>query len=169
MNFKLEVQVTYTAFFWFDFDQELPNRLSKDLIKSAFNKFRYGENLSEDEEAEVIKYIDTFVTCSSDKEEAKKLLFRDCGNKDAVAAKAVKIATEVNQHRQDKSCRKYQTKCRFHYPRYPSSRTIITQSPEVYYKDELIKYADDLEAQAKWFKLWMSVNTKILGIVQNII
>ena len=34
------------------------------------------------------KYIDTFVTCTSDKDEAKKLLFRDCGNKDKIAAKA---------------------------------------------------------------------------------
>ena len=90
-NYRVEFQARGAGHIhgvlWVDFDQELPNRLSKDLIKSAFNKFRYGENLSEDEEAEVTKYIDTFVTCSSDKEEAKKLPYRDCVNKDAVAVK----------------------------------------------------------------------------------
>ena len=94
---------------------------------------------------------------------------RDCGNKDAVAAKAVKIGTTVNQHKHSKSCRKYKTNCRFHYPRYPSSRTIITQSPEIYYKDELVKYADDIEAQGKWLKERMKVNTEILDNVQEVI
>ena len=172
-NYRVEFQARGAGHIhgvlWIDFDQELPNMLDKDLIKSAFNKFRHDENLTEEEEAEVIKYIDTFVTCTSDKDEAKKLLLRDCGNKDAVAAKAVKIATTVNQHKHSKSCRKYKTNCRFHYPRYPSSRTIITQSPEIYYKDELVKYADDIEAQGKWLKERMKVNTEILDNVQEII
>ena len=92
------------------------------------------------------KFIDTFVTCSSDKDEAKKLLMRECGDKDAVAEKAADIAKTVNKHKHNRTCRKYNTKCRFNYPKYPSMRTIITHSPEVFYKNELNRFQDDLEA-----------------------
>ena len=81
------------------------------------------------EEKEVIKYIDTFVTCTLDKNEAKKLLIRDCGDEDAIAAKAVEIAATVNSHRRNKSCRKYNTACRFYYPKLLSARTLLTKKP----------------------------------------
>ena len=78
------------------------------IIKDAFNKFRHDDNLSPEEEIEVIKFIDTFVTCSSDKDEAKKLLIRECGDKDAVAEKAADIAKSVNKHKHNRTCRKIQ-------------------------------------------------------------
>ena len=36
-----------------------------------------------------------------------------------------KIVSEVNCHKHTKSCRKYKTNCRFHFPRLPSDETLI--------------------------------------------
>ena len=55
--------------------------------------------LTDEEDKEVIKYIDTFVTCSTNPEDAKKLLIRECGDKDAIASRVVEIASEVNVHK----------------------------------------------------------------------
>lgn len=152
-NYRVEFQARGAGHIhgvlWIDFEKKLPNGLDNKIIKDAFNKFRHDDNLSAEEEMEVIKFIDTFVTCSSDKNEAKNLLIRECGNKDAVAEKAVDIAKTVNEHKHNRTCRKYNTKCRFSYPKYPSTRTIITQSPEIFYKNELNKFQDDLEAHDK--------------------
>ena len=153
-NYRVEFQARgqdiFTGFLGLILIKKLPNGLDNKIIKDAFNKFRHDDNLSTEEEMNVIKVIDTFVTCSSDKDEAKKLLIRECGDKYAVAGKAVDIAKTVNKHKHNRTCRKYNTKCRFSYPKYPSSRTIITQSPEIFYKNELNNFQDDLEAHDKW-------------------
>ena len=119
-NYRVEFQARGAGHIhgvlWIDFDKELPNDLDNKVIKAAFNKFRHNDDLSAEEESEVIKFIDTFVTCSSDKDEAKKLLIRDCGDKDAVALKSANIAKTVNKHKHNRTCRKYNTKCRFNYP-----------------------------------------------------
>ena len=44
--------------------------------------------------------------CWAGRHEEKKLLLRGCGDKDAIAPKAVEIAATVNSHRNNKSCRK---------------------------------------------------------------
>ena len=108
------------------------------------------------------------MTCTLDKDEAKKLLIRECGDKDAIAAKAVEIAETVNRHRHNKSCRKYNTKCRFNYPKFPSIKTLLTKNPEIYYKDELSKY-DTIEEAVSWLNKKMSTNKKILDKVKEIL
>ena len=95
-----------------DFEQKCPRNLDNKLLQSVFQTFKDDENLDEKEEQEVIKYIDTFVTCTLDKDEAKKLLIRECRDEDAIAAKAVEIAATVNKHRHNKSCRKYNKESR---------------------------------------------------------
>ena len=57
-----------------DFEKTFPRNLDGQVPRSVFQKFKNDENLKEGEEQEVIKFIDTFVTCTLDKEEAKKLL-----------------------------------------------------------------------------------------------
>ena len=140
---------------WLDFEKTFPHNLDGQVLKSVFQKFKNDENLEEAEEQEVIKFIDTFVTCTLDKEKAKKLLIRECGDKDAIAAKAVEIARTVNKHRHNKSCRKYNTKCRFNYPKFPSVRTMLTKNPEVYYKDDLLK-CDTIEEEVSWLNKKMA-------------
>ena len=43
----------------------------------------------------------------------------------------VDIVRAVNIHKDTKSCRKYQTKCRYGFPRYPIWRTLISRPLEV--------------------------------------
>ena len=71
-NYRVEFQARGAGHIhgvlWVDFDKNLPNDLDNNVIKSVFNKFRHDDNLLPEEEEEVVKYIDTFVTCTSDKE-----------------------------------------------------------------------------------------------------
>ena len=98
LSFKQEEQFIFMEYFGLILKKTFPQNLDGQVLKSVFQKFKNDENLEEGEEQEVIKFIDTFVTCTLDKEEAKKLLIRECGDKDAVAAKAVEIARTVNKH-----------------------------------------------------------------------
>ena len=50
--------------------------------------------------------------------------FITCSLKDP---RTEKIVRAVNMHNHTKTCRKYNTKCRFLFPRYPSLRTIIAE------------------------------------------
>ena len=144
----------------------MPNNIDNTLIKSAFTKFRHDNNLLLEKEIEVTKFIDTFVTCSSDPAEVEPLILRECKNKQAMAERAVNIAVEVNQHKHSRSCRKYGTSCRFHYPKYPSRRTVITKPPEIFYKQQLDEL-DSLEAQEKWLHERMTSNAKFLKHVKD--
>ena len=117
-----------------------------------------------------MKYIDTFVTCTTDKDEVKHLLIRECGDKDAIAEKVVDIASTVNKHKHSKSCRKYRNnKCRFNYPKLPSRRTIITKALEIYYKDELSSRQSDIEVKDKWLTERMKTNNNILENIKEIL
>ena len=79
------------------------------------------------------------------------------------------IAKIVNKHKHNRTCRKYNTKCRFNYPKYPSTRTIITQSSEILYENESNKLQDDLEEHHKWLSDKMISNNKILQCVRELL
>ena len=132
-NYRIEFQARGAAHIhgvlWIDFDAQLPIHIDNQLIKAAFNKFRHDDTLSSGEEDEVVKFIDIFVTCSSDPSEVEALVLRSCTNPRAIAERAVEIATTVNQHKHNGTCKKYRTSCRFHFPKIPSIRTIITNKP----------------------------------------
>ena len=82
-------------------------------LASAFRKFRNNEPLDDKgiEASAVANFIDEFTTVST--------------HEKTVGREVAKIASEVNKHHHTKSCRKHDTTCRFHYPRYPSPHTII--------------------------------------------
>ena len=172
-NYRVEFQARGAAHIhavlWIDFDKALPHNLNNSVIKSAFRKFRRDVNLFPEEEQEVIKFIDTFVTCTTDKVEAKKLLLRDSGDKDAIASRVVNIAATVNRHKHSKSCRKYNTKCRFSYPKLPSLRTILTKDKDIYYKDELNSISDDIIVRDQWIGNKMKTSHKILDAVGEVL
>ena len=129
-NYRIEFQSRGAAHvhgvLWVEFDKKFTIDLDNQLIKSAFQNFRNDCPLTSDEENEIIKYVDAFISCTSDPEEIKPLLRRECGNKDAIANRVATIAKEVNRHRHSKSCRKYGVSCIFHYPKLPSRKTLIT-------------------------------------------
>ena len=65
----------------------------------------------EEEKKALVNFVDEFTTVST--------------NECTVGADVAKIAGEVNKHTHTKSCRKYDSQCRFQFPRYPSTKTII--------------------------------------------
>ena len=46
-------------------------------------------------------------------------------NRDTVGEDVSQKVLEVNKHTHTKSCRKYDTQCRFLYPKYPFFKTLI--------------------------------------------
>ena len=69
------------------------------------------------------------------------------------AKEVVDIVSKVNIHKDTKSCRKYQTKCRYGFPRYPIWTTLISKPLNVTGEegkllknkyDEVLKDAKDL-------------------------
>jgi len=65
--------------------------------------------LTEDEKSVLVDFVDEFTSCSLDDP--------DIAN----------IVKEVQIHHHTNACRKYNTQCRFNYPKFPSDRTVIAQ------------------------------------------
>lgn len=171
-NYRIEFQARGAAHIhgvlWINFDGKLPNNVDNKLVKSAFHKFRYDDIMLQDEENEVIKFIDAFITCSSDATEVESLVIRECKNKRAHAQRAVSIAKTVNQHKHSRSCRKYgkTITCRFYYPKLPSRRTMIIKRPDVFYKDKLQELGT-LKEHEKWLRERIRSYTKVLEHVKE--
>ena len=68
--------------------------------------------MTKDETNALIQFVDEFTTVST--------------NENLVGADVSKIVLDVNKHSHTKACRKYESSCRFNFPRYPSTRTIIS-------------------------------------------
>jgi hypothetical protein len=82
-------------------------------IDQAFKKFKAMDHLLDYEEAAIIAFADKFTTVSL--------------SPHVIGEKAAKIAYKVNRHKHTKACRKYGTKCRFNFPRFPVWKTIVAQ------------------------------------------
>ena len=80
-------------------------------ISSAFQKIKNNEDINENEKRALTAFVDKFTTVST--------------NKSLVGEKVSEIVQNVNKHCHTKTCRKYDSSCRFNFPRYPSRRTII--------------------------------------------
>ena len=77
-------------------------------LTSIFIKLRLQSHLALSEKNLLQKFIDAYISCS---------LQNDIQD----------IVHEVQIHHHSKSCKKYDGKCRFHYPKFPSNTTIIAQ------------------------------------------
>ena len=87
-------------------------------LKEAFRKLRENEKLEKAEIQELETYVDKFVTCSLN---PNKLTSMGCCNGIDLA----NLAEEVQQHRHTRTCRKYDTNCRFHKPTFPMKTTNV--------------------------------------------
>jgi hypothetical protein len=85
-------------------------------LKTILEKLNIGQEVSEEEMAVVVTFIDSFCTVSL--------------HPAIVGPVVAYIATLVNQHHHTKTCRKYQTVCRFKFPKMPSYKTIISRPPD---------------------------------------
>ena len=83
--------------------------------RSSLRKLNNGEEVTEEEIATVVAFTDTFSTVSL--------------HSAIVGSVVASIADKVNQHHHTKTCRKYQTVCRFKFPKLPSYATIIARPP----------------------------------------
>ena len=119
-----------------DLDKIVDNEVKKgvkswEFLQSALRKCRDGEVPCEDEENAISLFVNKFISCS---------LFQP---------RSRKIAREVQRHHHTFSCRKAGSRCRFHFPRYPSLRTILAKPMRIVFKDE----EDDTKRKAQVMKM----------------
>ena len=98
-------------------------------LPAAFKKFQTKETLLEQEEKAITAFVDKFTTCTLN--EAMIASKTDDEDLKKKAKEVIDIVSKVNIHTDTKSCRKYQTKCRYGFPRYPIWRTLISRPLEI--------------------------------------
>ena len=79
-------------------------------LKEVFQKLRNEDDLVTEDLICLENFIDGFTTVSL--------------NPNIVGEDVAKLVTEVNVHHHTKTCRKYDSSCRFNYPRFPTPNTI---------------------------------------------
>ena len=111
-------------------------------IKDIFKSIRTNSPFDIDQISILRTFIDTFISCSLQNKTVSQ------------------IVKEVQIHHHTKTCRKYGSKCRFNFPKFPSEETIIAQPlceddfPTIL---DMHKYQKDLE----------SVLTKVRHVLEN--
>ena len=82
-------------------------------LKEVFQKLRNDDNLNADDLVCLENFIDGFTTVSL--------------NPNIVGEDVVEIVEAVNVHHHSKTCRKYDSSCRFNYPKFPTPKTIVAK------------------------------------------
>ena len=82
-------------------------------LNHVFQKLRNEDDLTPEDLKCLENFIDGFTTVSI--------------NPNIVGEDVVKIVLEVNVHHHTKTCRKYDSSCRFNYPRFPTPKTIVAK------------------------------------------
>ena len=107
------------------FVREFFNRFQLFGLSSAFKKFQTKEDLLQHEERAVIVFTNKFTTCTlNEKEIASRT---DDEILKIRAADVIDIVRKCYIHSHTKSCRKYQTECRFVFPKFPIWKTILSK------------------------------------------
>ena len=86
-------------------------------LSSAFKKFQTNEELLPHEENAVIRFSDKFTTCTLNSSTLK--MMTDDEKLKASSDELADLVRQVNRHGHTKSCRKYDTICRFNFPKFP--------------------------------------------------
>ena len=124
---------------WIDWDSFCA--MPKENLKSALDKIKNEEKLSEIEKQTLADFADLFISCS-----LKNPLTEN-------------IVRAVNIHFHTKTCRKYCPRCRFHFPRFPSLKTLISVPLRMIEKD--------LEKQKELLKKVKLIKEKVLEILED--
>ena len=107
-------------------------------ISSAFKKFQNLERLDEHEEMAVINFANKFTTCTVSPAMIKQMT--DHSVLKEKSEKVLDIVKAVNIHNHSRTCRKYDTSCRFGFGKYPIWETLITKPANLYSKVSLNKF-----------------------------
>ena len=96
-------------------EELLDDEIDKPLkgLKNVFQKLRNEDELTVKDLICLENFIDGFTTVSL--------------NPNIVGEDVVKLVSEVNVHHHTKTCRKYDSSCRFNYPRFPTPKTIVAK------------------------------------------
>ena len=94
-------------------------------LSFILKKMQKNEEITDEEAEKLCLFVDTFSTVSL--------------HPAIVGPIVAAIAEKVNQHSHTKTCRKYQTTCRFNMPKLPSYETIIARPPGKAFSDQEIK------------------------------
>ena len=101
---------------WLDIkDIEKLPIFSGNHLSKGFEKLREDVKLNDMEKEAISNFTNLFITCSTNPIFNKK---------------AVEIAKEVNYHHCTRSCKKYEDKCRFDFPRFPLKHTLVIDKKE---------------------------------------
>ena len=103
--------------------------------------------LTEMEKKAVLNFVDRFTSVSL------------CPQ--VVGKRVVDIVKKVNQHRHTKACRKYQTCCRFSFPKFPVWRSIITNPNHKVSESEKVKF-EKILSDVKDFLLDQDIVNEIM-------
>ena len=123
-SYKIEFQQRGSAHvhgvLWIDWEElsSTSTTFNVDKVKSAFNAIKSEKRIGEDENEQLIKFADTFVSCSK------------------TSPKVRKIVEDVNIHHHTASCRKYDKPCRFNFPRFPAMKTVLSVPARVAFPDD---------------------------------
>ena len=82
-------------------------------LKEVFQKLRNDESLSTEDLTCLENFVDGFTTVSL--------------NPNLVGEDVVEIVQAVNVHHHTKTCKKYDSSCRFNYPKFPTPKTIVAK------------------------------------------
>ena len=125
-------------------EQGIENGMS--ILSEAFCKFRDNSKLNETEKYAIAIFTDMFITCSLNPNTVGKAFdMEKFGNR------IVKIAMTVNCHHHTKSCKKYQDKCCYGFPRFPLKKTLVIDKNE--YNEEDNSNADSKSDSCNYNKI----------------
>ena len=94
-------------------------------ISSAFKKFQTHETLLPYEECAIIQFANKFTTCTLNPASISEMTEHPDLKKKS--DKVAEICECVNIHRHSRTCRKYETICRFNFAKFPIWKTLISK------------------------------------------
>ena len=94
-------------------------------IKKAFKKFQTQEVLFKHEESAIINFANRFTTCTLNKATLESKT--NDHNLKSSSFELLEIIRTVNIHNHTKTCRKYDTSCRFGFGKFPIWKTLISK------------------------------------------
>ena len=94
-------------------------------ISSAFRKFQPFERLKDHEELAVKKFANKFTTCTLNQATLESMT--DDPVLKQKSADLLEIIKSVNLHNHTRTCRKYDTSCRFGFGKFPFWETLISR------------------------------------------
>ena len=114
-----------------------------EFLKSALRKCQENEIPSEKEDRAIVSFVDKFVTCS------------------LMDPRSSKIAASVQHHHHTFTCRKAGSKCRFHFPRFPSLHTMLAKPLRNIFNEE-----DEEKRKSMVMKIRLALG-KVIAVLEN--